>query len=161
MACSRIRLLGAGAVPGDLVLPDDNATDTDDCAGTTGTVVTAPPPPEDGKEDVGGAEISPSGSGVDAAGGTDNKPSGVGDGVVSCPVEPETAAASEPSRPGADRPRSKGAVSVLTREAMDRFASQGVTPGDLLRRVVLPLAGTSVQYPHHGVRFAMRLPFLL
>lgn len=154
MACRRIRLLGAGAVPGDLVLLDGD--------------VAASSPPEGGKDDVPGAESCPSGSGVDAAPST-IEPSGVGgesargDVVVSCPAEMETAAAvavaaDEPSKPAPDSPRSKGPVSVLTREVMERFASEGVTVRDLLKRVVLPLAGTSVQYPHHGVSLATHGP---
>lgn len=143
-------------MPGDLVLLDDNATDTGRCASTTDAVAAAPPSLQHGKDDVLGADSSPSASGLAAARGTDT-PSGVGDVVVSCAAETETAA-SEPNRPGAGSPRSnKGVVSVLTREVMDSFASQGVTPRDLLRRVVLPLAGTSVQYPHHGVSVATHL----
>lgn len=159
LACSRIRLLGAGAVPGDLLLPDDNG------AGTTYGGVTAPRPPEDGK-DVLGAESTPSSSELDKAGGI-NDPSGVGgggargDGAISGPAKTAaataTAKAGEPSRPAAVSGRAKGAVCVLTREMMESLASQGVTPRDLLRRVVLPLAGTSVQYPHHGVSLAADL----
>eukprot|EP00752_Nemacystus_decipiens_P009680 g8649.t1 len=160
MACSRIRLLGAEAVPGDLVLLDDpddlvllddNATGT----GSTDAVVAAPPSAADEKDDVLGTERSSSASGVHSAGRT-SIPSYVGDGVVSCPAEMKTAAAAaaagETNTPGADSRRSKGAVCVLTQEVVDAYASQGVTARDLLRRVVLPLAGTSVQYPHHGVR---------
>lgn len=48
--------------------------------------------------------------------------------------------------------RRRETVGVLTSEMMQTFASEGITPRDLLlRRVVLPLAGTSILYPLHGV----------
>lgn len=157
LACSRIRLLGAGAVPGDLVLLDGDAAATALGTGTTDASVAVAGSPSDGKDDVSGAEsIPPASAVVGAAGGT-NEPSGADggkaplDGIVSAAA----AAAGEPSRDAgaiSSGGRGKGAVSVLTREVMESFASRGVTPGDLLRSVVLPLAGTSVQYPQHGVR---------
>ena len=140
------RLLGAGAVPGDLVLLDDNATGT----GISDPAVRASPSRKPRKDRVPGAVGSHSAARVDAAGGT-NEPSGVGDGVVSSPA---AATVGGPSRSTAK------AVTVLTPEAMDDFASQGITARDLLRRVVLPLAGTSVQYPHHEVRFATHVSYV-
>lgn len=176
LACSRIRLLGAGAVPGDLVLLDDNTvgTGTATATGTADSGVTTPRPPQDGKDDVPGAETTstPSASsGLGEAGGGTSEPSGVGgggargDGVSSGPAKKtakrtaktakrlaeRAAAAGETSKAAAGSGQTKAAVTVLTREAMESFASQGVTARELLRRVVLPLAGTSVQYPHHGV----------
>ncbi|CAM9207029.1 unnamed protein product [Scytosiphon promiscuus] len=48
--------------------------------------------------------------------------------------------------------RGRGTVTVLTREMIDEaFASEGVTPRDLLRRVALPLPGTSIKYPTHEI----------
>lgn len=45
----------------------------------------------------------------------------------------------------------KEVVMVLTKEKMDSLALEGVTAEELLRRVVLPLPGRSVQYPSHQV----------
>lgn len=55
--------------------------------------------------------------------------------------------------------RGRGTVMVLTREMMDEaFASEGSTSRDLMRRVVLPLAGTSIKYPTHEVKKEWLVP---
>lgn len=53
------------------------------------------------------------------------------------------------SRGGVSR---KGAVQVLTVSAIEAFVSEGVTPEELMGRVVLPLPGTAVEYPTNEVK---------
>jgi len=173
LACARIRKLGVEAVPGDLVLPaaavdggadveipppvvDGGSTEDDigDVSGadrasnSNGTeIVCELPPPAP----IGEASTAPAGGGGSGrAGGADKSPDVRGANPVLQQVPP---AGQQPGRPAAAvGGGGKGAaVSVLTREMIDTLASEGVTPRDLLRRVVLPLVGTSVKYPLHEV----------
>ncbi|CAM9503668.1 unnamed protein product [Ectocarpus sp. 4 AP-2014] len=171
LACARVRLLGSEAVPGDLILPADCAATeeigemspafpgavlaaTEDSLPSS-YAARAPATREDGEteETCSGRHVNGLLSSTTAAVGDGAKGSGreAGDGHTSR----ESAGSSSVARG-----RGRGLVAALTSEAIQAFASEGVTPRDLLRRVVLPLAGTSIQYPLHqqiGSMYRQRL----
>ncbi|CBN73915.1 conserved unknown protein [Ectocarpus siliculosus] len=163
LACARIRLLGSEAVPGDLVLPADVCTATEEIgemspaftgavsAGTEDSLPSscaarAPAAREDGEteETCPGRHVNGLLSSTTAAVGDGAKGSGheAGDGHTGRESAGSSSVASG---------RGRGLVTALTSETIQAFASEGVTPRDLLRRVVLPLAGTSIQYPLHQI----------
>lgn len=154
LACARLRLLGPEAVPGDLVLLPDQKT-----------------PPDVGAGDASASTCSSSSGGTgDIAAAprlipvvVNNRSSSAAGGGV-----PRQGATGAPGGAAAEGGRTmstsgaavvvngrrREAVGVLTSEMMEAFASEGITPRELLlRRVVLPLAGTSILYPLHEVRF--------
>ncbi|CAB1097592.1 unnamed protein product [Ectocarpus sp. CCAP 1310/34] len=168
LACARIRLLGSEAVPGDLILPADDCAATEEIgemspafpgavsdlsvlAGTEDSLPSscaarARATREDGEteETCPGRHVNGLLPSATAAVGVGAKGIGreAGDGHTGRKSAGSSSVASG---------RGRGLVTVLTSEAIQAFASEGVTPRDLLRRVVLPLAGTSVQYPLHQI----------
>ncbi|CAM9776856.1 unnamed protein product, partial [Ectocarpus sp. 13 AM-2016] len=163
LACARVRLLGSEAVPGDLILPAGDCAATEEngemspafpgavLAATEDSLPSscaarAPAAREDGEteETCPGRRVDGLLSSATAAVGDGAKGSGreAGDGHTGRESAGSSSVASG---------RGRGLVTVLTSEAIQAFASEGVTPRDLLRRVVLPLAGTSIQYPLHQV----------
>ncbi|CAM9172048.1 unnamed protein product [Ectocarpus fasciculatus] len=168
MACARVRLLGSEAVPGDLILP------ADDCAATGDIDETSPafPGAVSALSVSAGTGDSPSSSGAARAPVTredgENKGSSPEmhvDGLLSDTTAEAGDGAKGSGREAGDSHNDrasagsrsvangggKGLVTALTSEAVQAFASEGVTPKDLLRRVVLPLAGTSIKYPLHQI----------
>ncbi|CAM9613535.1 unnamed protein product, partial [Ectocarpus sp. 12 AP-2014] len=177
LACARVRLLGSEAVPGDLILPADDCAATEeigemspafpgavsDLSALAATEYSlpsscasrAPATRKDGETEktcpgrhVNGLLSSTTATIGDGAEGSGRETGGGNTGRES--------AGSSSVASG----RGRGLVTALTSEAIQAFASEGVTPRDLLRRVVLPLAGTSIQYPLHqqiGSMFRQRL----
>ncbi|CAM9420906.1 unnamed protein product, partial [Hapterophycus canaliculatus] len=172
LACARIRLLGPGAVPGDLVYPAEekyvNAGDLEDSS--PGALDTA----------NASAHRETRGNHEDSTRGVKRSPP-IADAASACSISRE---ADDPNKPpsasavvgeiaeerkviGAAagtsgthattglgtilNSKGKGAVTILTREMINEFASEGITSKNLMRRVVLPLAGTSIKYPTHEI----------
>lgn len=168
LACARVSLLGSEAVPGDLILP------ADDCAATEeiGEISPAFPGAVSDFSVLGGTEDSPPSSAAARAPGTredgeteeqypgrhvnglvSSTTAAVGDGAKGSGNEAgddHTSRGSAGSSSVANG-KGRGLVTILTSEAIQAFAAEGVKPRDLLRRVVLPLAGTSIKYPLHQV----------
>lgn len=140
LACARIRLLGPEAVPGDLILLPDEKPSPDVVAGDASASSGAS---SGGTGDIG--EPSPSTPAIE--GGVPGRvATGVAGGAGA--GSGRTISSSAVVVNG----RRREAVGVLTSEMMETFASEGIMPRDLLlRRVVLPLAGTSILYPLHEV----------
>lgn len=145
MASARIRLLGRRAVPGDVVvLCGDNPHTTGDTL-NDGFVSSAN---RSRREDSGrvssqgdkSQETAVHGSTKESTNGREDNNSGV-------------SLMDEDTRRGHNSTASmKETVSILTAQDMEAFASEGVTSEDLFRQVVLPLPGTTVEYPTHQVR---------
>lgn len=160
LACARIRLLGPEAVPGDLVLlPDLNQIPPSDVAagdanassssssGGTGDISAPSPPTPVVVDDRSSSEM---GGQMMGRGATGVPSEAAAEGGQTTSTTSGAAAAAVVVING----RRREAVGVLTSEMMEAFASEGITPRELLlRRVVLPLVGTSILYPLHGVRF--------
>lgn len=137
VASARVRLFGPQAVPGDLVLPANSSVPGD----------VAEPSPTPGGVKASGVEVGT--PGVEAVGGGD--PEELTEGRLDTAGKDEGRAL--PDATGSPN-RGGQRVEVLTKAAIDEAAALGVTPRDLLRRVVLPLPGTSISYPSHEVSTA-------
>lgn len=149
VASARIRLFGPQAVPGDLVLPAESSIPGD----------AAEPSPT-----PGGLKASAVGRGTPGSLKTSDVEVGTADVKASTAErgDPEerqeeglgTAGKDErrglPDVIGSSNRGGQGVV-LLTKAAIDEAAAEGVTPRDLLRRVVLPMPGTSISYPSHEV----------
>lgn len=82
-----------------------------------------------------------------------NAHDGNGVEVSGCAVVKETTDLCGSKRHGVTGRGVEEVVTVLTKEKMDNLLLEGVTAEELLRQVVLPLPGRSVQYPSHQVGF--------
>lgn len=163
VASARIRLFGPQAVPGDLVLPapgdvaerypgDSAEASPRDVAGPSPEDVAEPSPVDVSAPPPGGvAEPSPG----DVSNPSPSPKASVVGGATS---EKRKAKVLETVGKGNTRRlpdvngREGQRVTVLTQAAIDEAAAGGDTPRELLRRVVLPLPGTSISYPSHEVR---------
>lgn len=157
VASARVRLFGPQAVPGDLVLPAESSIPGD----------AAEPSPTPGGLKASAVGCGTPGSlkasdAVEVGTAGVKAPTAEGGGLEERKEEGLEAAGKEERRglPGVFGSSNRGgqSVVVLTKAAIDEAAAKGITPRDLLRRVVLPLPGTSISYPSHEVSSGRGVP---
>lgn len=167
MASARIRRLGPRAVPGDLIVPFDNDTrccfESSACGNRTspslGHAKEAVCVREmDNKEEteafsISGDIIAPSPcfNASSKIGKEHEKKTVIFEGFK----ERKDGDIGDSAGVERERGMMRGLVTVLKEEDIEAFTKNGVTPEELLRRVVMPLPGTAVDYPTHQVRWVM------
>lgn len=131
MATARIRDLGPRAVPGDLVI----SSHMDTRCSMRGIMVTS--------------RDSTTPSSSTGQGGRKEDATGI--------IDPEESQSFLPSEDQNQHSKAKirGTVKVLTAADIKMLAKDGITTEELLARIVLPLPGTSVEYPTHKASVAL------